>query len=90
MSPRDKFSQLQTHSWNVRVDSQNRWKDNWFVAEGEEFVDEISPLDYKNIHVHHVGRAVSESGLSGFGTLETLCFGRHAPSGFDSILDGAP
>jgi hypothetical protein len=24
------------------------------------------------------------------GTLETICFGRHTPSGFKEILDGAP
>ncbi|MDG2050163.1 MAG: hypothetical protein P8M78_08375 [Myxococcota bacterium] len=66
------------------------WKGEEEIAGESWRLDEVSPLDYKNIHVHHVGRAVSESGLSGFGTLETLCFGRHAPSGFDSILDGAP
>jgi hypothetical protein len=26
----------------------------------------------------------------GVGTLETVAFGAHAPSGFRSILDGAP
>jgi hypothetical protein len=26
---------------------------------------------------------------TGVGTLETICFGRHAPSGFTGILDGA-
>ena len=28
--------------------------------------------------------------LTGVGTLETVVFGRHDPSGFKSILDGAP
>jgi hypothetical protein len=26
----------------------------------------------------------------GLGTLETICIGRHAPSGFTSFFDGAP
>lgn len=66
------------------------WKGEEVIAGESWRLDEIDPLDYKNIHVHHIGRANAEDGRSGFGTLETLCFGRHAPSGFTSILDGAP
>ena len=46
-------------------------------------------LDYKHIHVQQICRA-RMGNRTGVGTLETVVFGRHAPSGFKSILDGAP
>jgi len=52
-------------------------------------LDEIDPLDYKHIHVHQICRATMGE-RTGVGTLETVCFGPHAPSGFRDILDGAP
>jgi hypothetical protein len=59
-------------------------------AAGHEAWDlhDIDPLDYKHIHVHQICRA-RMGDRSGFGTLETIVFGRHKPSGFESILDGA-
>jgi len=60
------------------------------VFTGESWkLDELDPLDYKNIHVHLAVRA-RMGDREGFGTLETVVFGRHEPSGFKSILDGAP
>jgi hypothetical protein len=51
--------------------------------------DELDPLDYKHIHVHHICRARMGE-RRGVGTLETIAFGPHAPSGFSGLLDGAP
>jgi len=65
------------------------WKGEEAIGGESWRLEEIDPLDYKHIHVHHIGRA-SDGERSGVGTLETLCFGRHEPSGFASILDGAP
>ena len=48
----------------------------------------IDPLDYKHIHNHQICRAYMGDAV-GIATLETVCFGRHDPSGFESILDGA-
>jgi hypothetical protein len=52
-------------------------------------LDELDPLDYKHIHVHHICRARMGE-REGVGTLETIAFGPHAPSGFSGLLDGAP
>ena len=65
------------------------WKGEEAIGGESWRLEEIDPLDYKHIHVHHIGRA-NDGERSGVGTLETLCFGRHEPSGFASILDGAP
>lgn len=65
------------------------WKGEEVVAGESWKLDDLDPLDYKHIHVHHICRA-TDGERSGTGTLETLCFGRHAPSGFASMLDGAP
>ena len=52
-------------------------------------LDEIDLLDYKHIHNHQVCRATSGD-RTGIATLETIVFGRHEPSGFQGMLDGAP
>lgn len=59
-------------------------------ANGHEMWDltEIDPLDYKHIHVHQICKARMGDRV-GVGTLETIVFGRHTPSGFESLLDGA-
>lgn len=49
---------------------------------------EVDPLDYQFIHNHQVVRARMGE-RSGVGTLETICIGRHAPSGFKDFFDGA-
>jgi hypothetical protein len=60
------------------------------VVEGESWdLDALDLLDYKHIHTHQICRARMGEKV-GIGTLETVVFGRHAPSGFESILDGAP
>jgi hypothetical protein len=64
------------------------WKGELAVGRESWELDELDPLDYKHIHVHQVVRA-RMGGRTGVGTLENVCFGRHDPSGFKSILDGA-
>jgi hypothetical protein len=65
------------------------WKGEEAIGGESWRLDEIDLLDYKHIHNHQVCRATMGD-RSGVGTLETICFGRHDPSGFASVLDGAP
>jgi hypothetical protein len=65
------------------------WKGEETIAGESWRMDEIDPLDYTNIHVHQLVRARMGE-REGLGTLETICIGRHAPSGFTSFFDGAP
>lgn len=57
---------------------------------GHEVLDlsHLDPLDYRHIHVHLICKARMGDRV-GVGTLETIVFGRHSPSGFESLLDGA-
>lgn len=64
------------------------WKGELASAYEMWDVEEIDPLDFKHVHVHHICDA-RMGDREGVGTLETLVFGRHAPSGFESLLDGA-
>jgi hypothetical protein len=52
-------------------------------------LDDLDMLDYKHIHIHQAVKATMGD-REGIGTLETIVFGRHDPSGFKDILDGAP
>ncbi|MFM7783264.1 MAG: hypothetical protein ACKPE6_01230, partial [Gammaproteobacteria bacterium] len=65
------------------------WKGELAIAAETWRVDEQPVLDFANIHVHQLVRARMGDRV-GYGTLETICFGRHSPSGFAGILDGAP
>lgn len=65
------------------------WKGEEVFAAESWKLDEIDLLDYKHIHNHQICRA-RLGDQTGVGTLETVVFGRHDPSGFKSILDGAP
>lgn len=65
------------------------WKGEQVIASESWKLDELDKLDYKHIHRHQVVHAKKGNQI-GVGTLETVCFGRHTPSGFQSILDGAP
>jgi len=65
------------------------WKGDEAIGSESWKLDDLDLLDYKHIHVHQVCRA-RMGDLTGVGTLETVVFGRHDPSGFKSILDGAP
>jgi hypothetical protein len=65
------------------------WKGEEVVGSESWNLDELDLLDYKHIHTHQVCRARMGDKV-GIGTLETVVFGRHDPSGFKTILDGAP
>ena len=65
------------------------WKGEEVIGAESWQLDGLDPLEYGNIHVHQLVRA-RMGDREGVGTLETLCFGRHAPSGFRSFFDGAP
>jgi hypothetical protein len=65
------------------------WKGEEAIAAESWNLDEIDLLDYKHIHNHQICRAVMGDRV-GIGTLETVVFGRHDPSGFTGMLDGAP
>lgn len=65
------------------------WKGEEVVAGESWRLDDLDPLEYGNIHVHQLVRA-RMGDREGFGTLETICMGRHTPSGFRSFFDGAP
>ncbi len=68
--------------------SHGVWKGEQVIGAESWTVAELDPLRYPNIHVHQMVRATL-NGRTGYGTLETLCFGRHQPSGFREFLDGA-
>ncbi|HPP82460.1 MAG TPA: hypothetical protein PLZ50_02710 [Rubrivivax sp.] len=68
------------------------WKGEMALGHERWRIDELEPLRHDHVHVHqlvraHLGGPGGER--SGVGTLETLCLGPHAPSGFAALLDGA-
>ncbi|MGB5811129.1 MAG: hypothetical protein WBG86_11400 [Polyangiales bacterium] len=65
------------------------WRDELDIGYENWKIDEVEPDEYCTIHVHNVVRATMGD-QHGIGILETLVFGRHAPSGFEDLFDGAP
>ncbi|MGI9052774.1 MAG: hypothetical protein ACR2HQ_09020 [Ilumatobacteraceae bacterium] len=65
------------------------WHDELVVAGEAHPVDELDSLDPASIHVQQVMRATWGE-RTGLGVLEQLVIGPHEPSGFRSLLDGAP
>jgi hypothetical protein len=65
------------------------WKGEEVIGGESWNLADLDLLDYKHIHTHQICRA-RMGDQTGVGTLETVVFGRHDPSGFESILDGAP
>jgi hypothetical protein len=64
------------------------WKGEEAMAAESWRVDDLDPLSYDNIHIHHICR-VTMGDRRGIGTLEQLILGSHKPSGFKSFFDGA-
>lgn len=64
------------------------WKGEELIERESWSLDDIDLLDYKHVHVHNICR-VRMGERRGVATLETLVFGRHDPSGFKELLDGA-
>jgi hypothetical protein len=66
-----------------------RWKGELAIG-GESWKSaDLNPLALDNVHVQQVMRA-RMGGQEGIGVLEQMPLGPHAPSGFTSLLDGAP
>lgn len=65
------------------------WRDELDIGYESWKIDEVEPDEYCTIHVHTLARA-QLGDKTGIGILETLCYGRHAPSGFEDLFDGAP
>jgi hypothetical protein len=64
------------------------WKDELATAREEWDLQAVDPLDYQFLHNHQVVRATMGE-KQGLGILETICIGRHEPSGFKDFFDGA-
>lgn len=64
------------------------WKGELATAREEWVVDDVDPLEYQFLHNHQVVKATLGD-REGYGTLETICIGRHEPSGFSDFFDGA-
>lgn len=66
------------------------WKGDEAVGGDVWTLADLDPLDPRHLHVQAVCRARRNDGREGIGVLEQLVIGPHAPSGFQSIIDGAP
>ena len=64
------------------------WKGEDALAGESWQLGELDPLDPRHIHVQQLCRA-RLGDEEGIGCLEQLAIGPHAPSGFESLLDGA-
>ncbi len=65
------------------------WKGELETGREDWVLADVPLLDYQFIHNHQVVRATMGD-KTGYGTLETICIGRHAPSGLKELFDGAP
>jgi hypothetical protein len=65
------------------------WRDELEIGYESWKLDEVEPDEYCTIHVHNIVRA-KMGDQRGIGILETIVFGRHEPSGFQDLFDGAP
>ena len=69
------------------------WRGELATAAESWRIDELDPQQPQNVHAHTICRARMRGDgreREGHGLVETIAFGPHAPSGFRSILDGAP
>ena len=64
------------------------WKGEHATHVEEWNLADLDPLDYRHLHVQQLCR-VRAGDEAGVGVLEQLVIGRHSPSGFDNLLDGA-
>jgi len=87
MKPRLRFQMTgigyQNGEWGHGV-----WRDELEIGSESWDLATVDPEDYAMIHTHHVVEATMGE-VEGVGVLETVCFGRHAPSGFEDFFDGA-
>src|SRR5262245_23471866 len=69
------------------------WRGELATAGESWRLDELDPQLPQHVHCHTICRARMRGDgreREGFGLLETIAFGPHAPSGLRGILDGAP
>ena len=64
------------------------WKGELETGREDWNLEEINPLDHQFLHTHQVVRATMGE-KTGMGILETIVIGRHSPSGFQDLFDGA-
>ena len=64
------------------------WKGELETAREDWDLDKLDPLGFEYLHVHHAVRATMGD-RTGMGTLENIVIGRHEPSGFKDLIDGA-
>jgi hypothetical protein len=65
------------------------WKGDSAVGGDVFTLADLDPLEPRHLHVQQLCRARWD-GREGIGVFEQLVIGPHAPSGFRSIIDGAP
>ena len=65
------------------------WKGPLAVGGNVIDLEQVEPLDPRFIHVQQLCH-VRMGERQGMGVFEQLAIGRHAPSGFESLFDGAP
>ena len=68
--------------------SHGVWKGELAAAGDGWRCGSLDPLAVENIHIQQLVRARMGEKL-GYGIVEQLCIGPHAPSGFAGMLDGA-
>jgi hypothetical protein len=71
------------------------WGHAYYVGDNERTSDqrilaEVDPADLSNHHVQQLCKATRDDGVVGFGLLEILVRGAHAPSGFTTWTDLTP
>lgn len=69
------------------------WKGELAVGHERYRPEELDPLRPEHVHVHQILRARMagpDCERRDIETLETMCFGPHAPPGLHGFLDGAP
>ncbi len=64
------------------------WKGELETGREDWDLDEVDPLGFQFLHTHQVVQATMGE-QRGMGTLETIVIGRHDPSGFKQLFDGA-
>ena len=69
--------------WN-----HGQWRGELDETRDEIVLADVNPLDPTMVHVQQLCK-VSAAGEHGWGVLEQLVLGPHAPSGFTGVLDGA-
>ena len=64
------------------------WKGELALGADHWRLNDLPLLDLHNVHIQQVVRA-TDGDRVGYGIVEQLCVGSHAPSGFKQFLDGA-